>query len=97
MAEIVKHWKYICPVCNRAIEEAYTLDEVREYVGATHDCPECGGLLMIEKDLTCSDFGTQMIKEYAEYRGEKSMIESKEQRYKDFVSNSDYRSFDHEE
>ena len=59
-------WKWICPVCKKEIEEEYTVDEVRDYVGATHNCPECNGLVMIEEDLTCSDFGNELVKRYAD-------------------------------
>jgi predicted RNA-binding Zn-ribbon protein involved in translation (DUF1610 family) len=59
-------WKWTCPVCGKEIEENYTIEEIKEYIGATHDCPECGGLVMIEKDCTCSDFGKELVRRYSE-------------------------------
>lgn len=43
-------WKWTCPVCGAEITENHTIEEVKKHVGATHDCPKCGGLVMIEKD-----------------------------------------------
>ena len=57
-------WKWTCPICNNDIEEGYEIEEL--IVGATHDCPECGALLMIEEDCTCSDFGEELVRRYAE-------------------------------
>ena len=59
-------WTWICPLCGKEITEDYTVDEVKEYIGATHDCPECGGTVQIMEDLTCSDFGEYLVKAYAE-------------------------------
>lgn len=58
-------WKWTCPVCGAEITENHTIEEVKKHVGATHDCPKCGGLVMIEKDCTCSDFGAELVKRYA--------------------------------
>ena len=61
-----KQWEYVCPVCNCNIVEKYKVKEIKEYVGATHDCPKCNGLLMIQEDLTCSDFGEELTRRYEE-------------------------------
>lgn len=50
-------WKYTCPICKNKVEEKYTQPYIKKgWIGATHNCPCCGGLLIINKDLTCSDF-----------------------------------------
>lgn len=59
-------WKYVCPICNKNIMENYEIETIKEHIGATHDCPECNGLLMIEEDLTCSDFGNELVNRYKE-------------------------------
>ena len=62
-----KNWEYICPICGKTVKEKYTESFIRNgYIGATHDCPYCGGLLMIEDDLTCSDFGEELVRCYDE-------------------------------
>lgn len=51
-------WKWKCPVCNKEIEEDFDLDYIKkECVGCTHDCPECGGLVLINDNGICTDFG----------------------------------------
>ena len=32
------------------------IDEIKEYIGATYDCPECGGTLRIKPDLGVENF-----------------------------------------
>ena len=59
-------WKWTCPICGKEIEENYTIEEVKGYIGATHDCPECGSLVIIEEDCSCSDFGKELVRRYAE-------------------------------
>ena len=59
-------WKYTCPICNDEIIEQRDLKTVEAHIGATHDCPKCNGLLMIADDLTCSDFGEELVKRYAD-------------------------------
>ncbi|MCL1878003.1 MAG: hypothetical protein FWF80_04030 [Defluviitaleaceae bacterium] len=59
-------WKYKCPICNEQIIEQYDLKTVETHIGATHDCPNCNGLLMITDDLSCSDFGAELVKRYAD-------------------------------
>jgi len=59
-------WKYKCPICGEIITEDYTIDIVKDYIGATHDCPKCDGLLMIEKDLSVSEFGNELVHRYNE-------------------------------
>jgi len=59
-------WKFTCPCCNTEIETIFTIDEVKEHIGATCDCPECGALLRINEDLTCIDFGEELVRRYAE-------------------------------
>ena len=59
-------WNYKCPICGNDIQEDYSEEEIKKYIGATHDCPNCGGLLMIEEDLSCADFGKELSRRYAE-------------------------------
>ena len=59
-------WNWTCPICGKRITEDYEVEEIKEYVGATHECPECNGVLMIEDDCTCSDFGKELEKRYCE-------------------------------
>ena len=59
-------WKWTCPMCGKEIYEELSLKVVKEYIGATHDCPECGGLVMIEEDLTCTNFAKELSCRYAE-------------------------------
>ena len=58
-------WIWTCPICKTKMKEDLPLDEVRQYIGATHDCPYCGGTVLINKDLTCSDFGEYLVQQYA--------------------------------
>ena len=54
-------WKWTCPICKKEIEEDFELDYIKnECVGCTHDCPECGGLVLINEDGLCSDFGATL-------------------------------------
>ena len=62
----MKKWSYVCPICNQNVVEDYTEDEVKDYIGATHDCPKCNGLLRINEDLSCSDFGEELVERYKE-------------------------------
>lgn len=58
-------WTYTCPCCNKEIiEKDKTVDFIKQHIGATHDCPECGALLMIEEDTSCSDFTKTLIEMY---------------------------------
>lgn len=59
-------WKYSCAICGKTITEDYSLEEVKEAVGATHNCPECNGLLLIQDDLTVIDFGNVLVNSYKE-------------------------------
>ena len=60
-------WKYTCPICKKKVEEKYTQPYIKKgWIGATHNCPCCGGLLIINKDLTCSDFGDELVMRYKE-------------------------------
>lgn len=61
-----EHWTWVCPICGETIEEDYTIDEIKEYIWASHDCPECGGLVQITEDLTCIDFGEKLVGIYKE-------------------------------
>ena len=54
-------WKFVCPICKKRVVNDYNIKEVEEYVGATYDCPECGGTLRIRDDLTVEDFGQELI------------------------------------
>lgn len=59
-------WEFTCPCCNGEFESSYTIEFIKEHIGATIDCPECGALLMIEENCTCSDFGEELVRRYAE-------------------------------
>ena len=50
-------WKWKCPICGRDIEEDFDIDCIKnECVGYTHDCPKCGGLVLINEGGICTDF-----------------------------------------
>ena len=74
-------WNYICPICNQNIIEDYEVEEVKDYIGATHNCPKCNGLLKIEQDLSCSDFGKELAQTYSEYYGRDVSIEEASKSY----------------
>lgn len=57
-------WVWQCPICKTKMREDRPISEVRSYIGATHDCPYCGGTVIINEDLTVSDFGTQLVDSY---------------------------------
>ena len=59
-------WKYTCAICGKTITEDYTIEEVRDAVGATHNCLDCNGLLLIQDDLTVIDFGKVLVDRYKE-------------------------------
>lgn len=60
-------WEYRCHICGNKIKEPYTQPFIKNrYIGATHNCPKCGGLLVINEDLSCSDFGEILQKRYKE-------------------------------
>jgi len=59
-------WAYICPICNEQITTKHSLEVAKSHIGATHDCLNCNGLLMIEEDLTVSDFGEVLVRRYSE-------------------------------
>ena len=61
-----ENWTYTCPICKKQIVEKYSEDFVKEYIGATHDCPNCNGLLMINEDLSVKDFGAELVNSYKE-------------------------------
>lgn len=49
-------WQFVCPVCHKKVINDYEVDEVKDYIGATYDCPECSGTLRIKNDLTVENF-----------------------------------------
>ena len=50
-------WKWKCPICEKYIEEDFEFDYIQnECVGHTHDCPECGGLVLINENGICTNF-----------------------------------------
>ena len=59
-------WEWTCPCCGTEFESEFTIDFIKEHIGATTDCPECNALLMIEEDCTCSDFGKELVRRYSE-------------------------------
>lgn len=62
-------WEYQCPVCdNWFYNEGYTTEDIKNrWVGATTDCIHCDALLLINEDLTCSDFNEVFKKDMEEY------------------------------
>lgn len=52
----MKRWEFICPICGKNVINDYDIDEIKEYIGATYDCPECGGTLRIKPDLGVENF-----------------------------------------
>jgi len=59
-------WKYMCPLCNESVTTKHSVGVAEAHIGATHECVNCGGLLMIEADLTVSDFGAKLVRRYEE-------------------------------
>lgn len=57
-------WNYICEICKNNIVEDHDIEVVKEHIGATHDCPKCDGLLIINENLTVSDFGNILVERY---------------------------------
>lgn len=53
-------WQFLCPICHRNVINGYEVDEVKDYIGATYDCPECGGVLKIKSDLTVDNFAAKL-------------------------------------
>lgn len=60
-------WNFTCPICGEEVPTDYTIDEVKDCIGFTTDCYKCGGLLMINDDLTCRDFGKELAQSYKDY------------------------------
>ena len=65
MANNSETWKYFCPICNEEVATTHSLETVKAHIGSTCDCINCNGLLMIEEDLTVSDFGEELVKRYS--------------------------------
>ena len=60
-------WTYRCPICKKQVVEKYKKSFIKHgYIGASHNCPRCGGLLEIKENLSCVDFGAELQKGYAE-------------------------------
>lgn len=79
-------WEFVCPVCGKLVKENYDINYIKtNCVGMTHDCLECGAILMIEKDGTCSDFGAELVRRYSEM----GLNGSKEQATDTYVSVAD--------
>ena len=53
-------WKFVCPICRGNVINDYEVDEVKDYIGATYDCPKCGGVLRIKNDLTVENFSVEL-------------------------------------
>lgn len=62
----MNNWNFICPICNRNVMEGYTVEEIKDYIGATYNCPECNGLLRITDDLGVEDFGKELVRSYSD-------------------------------
>ena len=58
-------WEWACPCCNTEFESECTIDYIKEHIGATHNCPKCGALLIIEENCTCKDFGAELVQRYS--------------------------------
>ena len=63
-AENNNSWIWVCPICHNTIHDSHSLDTIQDYVGATYNCPECGGDVLIQKDFTCIDFGDYLVNAY---------------------------------
>ena len=57
-------WKWTCPLCKQDVKEDIPIETVKLYIGGTHNCPKCDGLVLINEDLTCSDFGDLLVNTY---------------------------------
>lgn len=57
-------WKGTCPICGKAFSTGLTEFEMLNHIGATMDCPSCNALLKLNEDLTCSDFGEELVSIY---------------------------------
>ena len=59
-------WILKCPCCGKATKsQRYSANRIRnEFIGATLECPRCNAGLIINKDLTCSDFGQYLVEAY---------------------------------
>lgn len=60
------NWEWVCPCCNTEFKSECSVDFIKDHIGSTTDCPECDALLIINDDLTCSDFGEELVRRYAE-------------------------------
>jgi endogenous inhibitor of DNA gyrase (YacG/DUF329 family) len=54
----MKRWEFICPICKKKVVNDYDVEEIKDYIGATYDCPECGETVRIKSDLTVENFET---------------------------------------
>lgn len=57
-------WKGICPICGKTFSTGLTESDMLNHIGATMDCPSCNALLKLNEDLTCSDFGEELVSIY---------------------------------
>lgn len=57
-------WKGSCPICGKYFSTGLTESDMLNHVGATMDCPNCNALLKLNKDLTCNDFGEELVSIY---------------------------------
>lgn len=73
-------WEFKCPVCGDEFITEYTVEEIADSIGCTMDC-QCGALLKIKNDLTCSDFSEELCKIYSNY----GLDVSKEEAVNSFV------------
>lgn len=53
-------WQFVCPICHKNVINGYEVEEVKGYIGATYDCPECDGVLRIKNDLTVENFSAKL-------------------------------------
>lgn len=57
-------WEFDCPLCKKHIISTKTIEEVRPYIHGTTVCPACNGVILINPDFTCSDFGEYLVGVY---------------------------------
>ena len=58
-------WEAKCPCCDTSLYyEGVTDKDMVRNVGASLDCPKCGALLVVTKDLKLDDLGAILVKDY---------------------------------
>ena len=57
-------WEFDCPLCKKHVVTEHSIDTIKFYIGSTTNCPLCDGIVLINPDLTCSDFGQYLVDAY---------------------------------